>query len=254
MSQRNWLLLTVVGCLALSLSPSSQAAHLHVAVASNFIGTLNQLATGFKQHSGHNLIISSGSTGQLFAQIKQGAPYDVFMAADTHRPQLLIDQGLASQLHVYARGQLVLLVNRQAGFNCQSALNLAQLKYLAIANPDLAPYGLAAKQYLQNNQLWQQLAGRMVMGENVSQAMHMVVSKNATAGLVALSLLANHQLTTDQCKRLIALEDYQPINQAMVLLHGSRQADVYREFLQFLNSESAMAVLHNNGYLVDAEL
>ncbi len=253
MSRRNWLLLTVVGCLGLSLSATSQAARLHVAVASNFIGTLNQLAAGFKQHSGHDLIISSGSTGQLFAQIKQGAPYDVYMAADTLRPQLLIDQGLASQLHVYARGQLVLLVNQQAAFNCQSALDSPQLKYLAIANPDLAPYGLAAKQYLQSSQLWQQLTERMVMGENVSQAMHMVVSKNATAGLVAQSLLVTHQLTADQCQRLISPEAYQPINQAMVLLRGSKQADVYQEFLQFLISEPALAVLHKNGYLVDNE-
>ena len=253
MSLRNWLLLSIVGYLGSSLSISAQAARLQVAVASNFIGPLEQLAAGFKQHSGHDLIISSGSTGQLFAQIKQGAPYDVYMAADSLRPQLLIDQGLASKLHVYARGQLLLLVNQQADFNCHSALNSAQLKYLAIANPDLAPYGLAAKQFLQNHQLWEPLAERMVMGENVSQAMHMVVSKNATAGLVARSLLANHQLTADQCQRLIALDDYQPINQAMVLLNGSKQADVYDEFLRYLNSEPALAVLHNNGYLVDLE-
>jgi len=231
----------------------SWAGQLHVAVASNFASTLEQLAAAFKSEFGHDLIISSGSTGQLFAQIKQGAPFDVYMAADVKRPQLLLDEGLATGLQIYARGQLVLLVNQQAGFNCQSALSSIELKYLSIANPDLAPYGLAAKQYLDNSQLWERLSDQIVMGENVSQAMHMVASGNATAGLVAQSLLVNHQSTADQCHWLVPQDTYKPINQAMVLLKHSKQVHLYNEFMRFIQSKQALDLIRKNGYLVEFE-
>lgn len=243
------LIFTILCCV----QPYSWAGQLHVAVASNFVLTLKQLAVDFKQQSGHDLILSSGSTGQLFAQIKQGAPFDVYMAADVYRPQLLLDQGLATKLQIYARGQLVLLVNQQAGINCGSALTSNKLPYLALANPDLAPYGLAAKQYLENNKLWQQLSDHIVMGENVSQAMHMVVSKNATAGLVAQSLLVNYPIKADQCQWLVPIEFYQPINQAMVLLKHSKQANLYTEFMRFLQSKQAIDLIRKNGYFVEVE-
>jgi molybdate transport system substrate-binding protein len=251
MSLRNWLLLTVVGWLGLSLNATSHAARLHVAVESNFVTTLQQLAATFKSEFGHDMIISSGSTGQLFAQIKQGAPFDVYMAADMKRPQLLIDEGLATGLQIYARGQLVLMVNQPAGENCQAALNDHQSKPLAIANPDLAPYGLAAKQYLQNIQIWQNLSGKLVMGENVSQAMHMVVTGNAKAGLVAQSLLVNHPIDSGQCQWLVPHDAYAPIKQAMVLLNSSHNAAIYHEFIGFLHSKIAVELIQSSGYVVE---
>ena len=253
MNHPSTLTVRLVCLLGFILSTVCQAERLHVAVASNFITVMQQLTAAFKSNTGHDLILSTGSTGQLYAQIKQGAPFDVFMAADVSRPQLLIDQGLATQLHIYARGQLALLLNQQPDFNCQSALTSSKLKYLAIANPDLAPYGLAAKQYLQNSQLWPALSEQIVMGENVSQTMHMVVSKNATAGLVAQSMLLNHQITADQCQSLVPNDLYQPINQAMVLLNQAKQATVFNEFLLFMKSRIATDLLLKNGYLVDFE-
>jgi len=236
--------------MGLLISISSQAGRIHVAVASNFMVTMQQLATAFKTKTGHDLIISSGSTGQLYAQIKQGAPYDVYMAADVYRPQLLIDTGLATQLHTYARGQLALLVNQQSAADCQSILTADKLQYLAIANPELAPYGLAAKQFLEYSQLWTTLSEQIVMGENVSQAMHMVVSKNATAGLVAQSLLVKHPLTVTQCQWLVPIDSYAPMNQAMVLLSQSKKVKLYNELLSFMQSKQGKDLIQNNGYLV----
>ncbi len=237
--------------LMLLLSLNSHADQMRVAVASNFVPTFQQLAVKFKQQSGHDLIISSGSTGQLYAQIKQDAPFDVYMAADMHRPEVLINDGLATGLTIYARGQLTLLANRT---DCQSVFTHADIQFMAIANPDLAPYGLAAKQYLLNNQLWTQVSEQIVMGENVSQAMHMIVSKNATAGLVAQSLLVNHPITSDQCQKIIPSDEYEPINQAMVFLNRSKKMAVYNKFKTFLKSKQAIKLLKLNGYLVDEAL
>lgn len=239
----------VLGVLFIGLlSFTSQADQLRVAVASNFAHTLQQLAPTFKAATGHVLVISSASTGQLYAQIKQQAPFDVFMSADTERPQLLLDEGLAENLQIYAQGVLVLLSNQIIAENCPAILESSHLKYLAIANPDLAPYGLAAKQFLQQQQLWEQLSPHLVMGENVAQAMQMVVSKNATAGLVSQSLLVNYYKEKDTCVWPLPTGSYQPINQAMVRIkHATKQA-LYQEFLVFLQSPKAQKIIKANGY------
>ncbi len=222
------------------------ADRLHVAVASNFTATMKALAPMFKSTFGHDLIISSGSTGQLYAQIKQGAPYDIYLAADIERPQLLVDEGLATAFNIYARGQLALVANRA---DCQTVMLNNDLKYLAIANPDLAPYGLAARQFLENKSLWNKLSDRLVMGENVSQAMHLVISKNATAGLVAQSIVVNYNLSENQCSSIIENQFYEPIEQAMVMLNRSSKSVLMIQFLDFIQSKQAIEVLYVNGYL-----
>lgn len=195
------------------------------------------------------MIISSGSTGQLYAQIIQGAPFDVFLAADVKRPAALVDKGLAGELITYAQGQLVMLVNTSFELNCETVLKHQGVKYLALANPDLAPYGLAAKQFLINHSWWQQVQDKLVMGENVSQAMHMVVSNNATAGLIAKALTISYELTETQCVQDISTELHEPINQGMVLLNHSTQLQAAKEFKQFLISAQAQQTIRSTGYL-----
>lgn len=226
------------------------AARLHVAVASNFLSTIEQLVEPFKLHSGHELLISSGSTGMLYAQIIQGAPFDVMMAADTATPQKLTAAGLANQPFTYARGQLMLLANQSTEDSCLSILASANLQFLAIANPQVAPYGLAAKQFLQSIQWWDSHQSQLVMGENVAQAMQMTVSENATAGLVASSILMHHELLPNQCIWQPPANSYTPIDQAMVLLARSKQQVIYDEFKDFLLSKQAIAIIQSNGYKV----
>lgn len=230
---------------------TGNAAKLHLAVASNFLATAQQLKPAFKTFSGDDLLLSSGSTGMLFAQISQGAPYDVLLSADTATPQRLLAAGLASDPFIYARGQLVLLANQNHSERCQDILFSAELRYLAIANPELAPYGLAAKQFLLSIGWWEQHQSQLVMGENVAQAMQMTVSENATAGLVAAAVLAHHELLATQCAWQPPNGSYTPIDQAMTLLTRSTQQRVYQRFKSFLQSESAKKIIQANGYTVN---
>ncbi len=226
------------------------AAELRVAVASNFLPALLQLKQPFKNISGHDLLISSASTGQIFAQITQAAPFDVFMAADVKRPALLEEAGRASDLTVYAQGQLVLLSNITGSQPCEQVLRSSQLQYISMANPDLAPYGAAAKQFLQQQHLWQALQGKRVVGENVAQALQLIVSQNATAGLVAASLLSTFNLRDSQCVWPVPLDQYEPINQAMVFILSSDKRMIFDEFKSFLATSEAQQILRNSGYLL----
>ncbi|TDR23394.1 molybdate ABC transporter substrate-binding protein [Marinicella litoralis] len=243
---------SVLLILCLFASPSS-ATKLHVAVASNFLATAEQLAPEFKSYSDDDLLVSSGSTGMLFAQINQGAPYDVMMAADTSTPQKLMSSGLASDAFTYATGQLVLLANQKSSGACQDILFAGDLRHLAIANPKLAPYGLAAKQYLEAIGWWQSNQNKLVMGENVAQAMQMAVSENATAGLVAASVLIHHIPSTTQCTWTPPIGSYAPIEQAMVLLSRSDQQQAYQRFKTFLQTAPARKIIEANGYLISAD-
>ncbi len=226
------------------------ADELKVAVASNFLSALLQLKQPYKNISGHDLLISSASTGQIYAQITQAAPFDVFMAADVKRPALLVEAGRASDLTVYAQGQLVLLSNINDSQPCEQVLRSERLQYLSMANPDLAPYGAAAEQFLRQQNLWPALQGKRVVGENVAQALQLTVSQNATAGLVAASLLSTFHLRDSQCVWPIPLDQYEPINQAMVFILNSDKKKLFDEFKSFLATAEAQQILRNNGYLL----
>ena len=156
-------------CLMFSLSlatVSSQAGSLNVAVASNFSHTLHSISEDFNSRTGHQLRISSASTGKLYTQIKLGAPFDVFMAADENRPNRLITEGNATSAlsKIYATGKLVLLSNIKPDKTCRDIIDNAKLKWLAIANPKIAPYGAAARQVLEKLQRWDSVKTRLVMG------------------------------------------------------------------------------------------
>lgn len=224
------------------------ADQLRVAVASNFEPTLRQLADIYEVNTGQEISIISGSTGQLYAQIKHGAPYDVFMAADTKRPQLLLADETATDYYVYAQGELILVANKS---DCDGAFNFGELDYLAIADPSLAPYGLAAKQYLLSINQWDNLQAKLVIGTNTAQALHMVFSGNARAGLVAQSLIVNHPTGESLCQKPVPEMAYQPIKQAMVFLKRSTQKDQILAFKQFLQTEQAQDLILKNGYSIE---
>jgi len=241
-------------CVLLMVSALLPAAQLRVAVASNFAPTLEQLATEFQHQSGHQLQISSASTGQLYAQIRQGAPFDLFLAADTKRPERLVADGLASEPHVYARGQLTLVVLRTDPAACAQWLAQSTEGYLAIANPDLAPYGTAARSYLQETQLWQRFSGRLVMGENIAQATHLVFSGNARAGLLANALLSQREPPAGSCQWPLPVSDYPPVLQVMVTLNRGAANPVTGAFRRFLRSQTALQIISQHGYLTEQDL
>jgi molybdate transport system substrate-binding protein len=225
------------------------AADLKIAVASNFTPTLQVIARRFEASSGHRLILSPGSTGKHYAQITHGAPFDLFFAADSERPRLLDGNGraLAETRFTYAIGQLVLWSPEPGMVDGQGeVLETGEFRHLAIANPDLAPYGRAARETLENLGLWSGLGGRLVRGENVNQAFQFVRSGNAQLGFVALSQLQQPGAPIAGSRWRVPRTMYAPIEQQAVLL---RESPAARAFLAFMRSEETLQLIAEYGYL-----
>ena len=242
--------LCTIVCL-LAAAPLAAADTVSVAVAANFADALRQLRPGFEQESGHELRISSASTGILYAQILHGAPYDLFLAADRERPERLIAAGLAesSSAFVYARGRLVLWSTQPGLVDGEGkALRSGAFEHLALANPRTAPYGTAAMQVLERLGLTRALAGRLVTGESVAQAWHFVVSGNAELGFVALSQPIAAGRLAEGSYWIVPEELYAPIEQVAVLLGPGRDKPAARALMKFLQSEYAITRLEELGY------
>ena len=234
----------------LSIPGLVTAGTIKVAVASNFARTLALLAEDFKFHSGHDIELISGSTGKLYMQIKHGAPFDVFMAADERRPELLVSEHYADNVtaHVYARGRLVLVSNIKPTGDCQSVLRSVQLKRMSIANPKIAPYGYAAKQVLSGLSLWHELQAKLVMGENVAQAMQFVSTENAQAGFIARSMVVDNTDDGFHCVWMVPADMHDPISQKMIVLKRTQHRQVAMAFLSYMKTARAKQIIEQAGY------
>ena len=234
----------------LFFSSQIYADNLNVAVASNFSRTLQLLAKDFELKNNHRLLISSASTGKLYTQINHGAPFDVFLAADERRPNLLIEEGKAraEMSAVYATGNLVLISHIKPEKSCQNVLNSPALKRLAMANPKTAPYGLAARQTLDKLRLWKTIKAKLVMGENISQSLQFVSTGNAQAGFVALSLLQQSTKLNIACEWQVPADMHEPIKQKMIVLASASNKPAAKAFWQYMQSDDAKTIIKNSGY------
>lgn len=219
-----------------------------VAVAANFAQPMQVIAAEFEQHSGHAVKLSIGSSGKLYAQIQHGAPFHVFLSADAAKPEQLIALGKAvtGSQFTYAVGKLALW-HRDNG-PAREVLESGDYRRLAIANPRLAPYGLAAVQSLQ--QLGIDAGDRLVTGENISQAYRFVASGNADLGFVALSQIITGGKIPDGAW-LVPASLHAPIRQDAVLLERGQSSAVAHALLKFLQSDTAVAIIRQYGYDVD---
>lgn len=254
--------------LAILPAQIALAETLNVAVAANFTQTLKQLQPLFEQQSGHQLKISSASTGTLYAQIVHGAPFDIFLAADTQRPQALIDDDRADAKSalIYARGVLVLWSpDENIITNDSSVLTRANFNHIAIANPNTAPYGIAAQQVIahldnlppqygveKRASLRQKLSGKIVQGENIAQTWQFVVSGNAELGFIAKSQLIFSGRDNSGSHWEIPNSLYQPIEQMAVVVKSpdTSKLKAANNFMQFLRSNEAREVIRRYGYNV----
>ena len=248
MNKRAGIVLTLMLCLAnMALADSAT-----VAVASNFRVPAERLVQVFEQQTGHTVVISVGSTGRLYAQTVNGAPFDVLLAADAERARLLIESGAAvpESRFTYAVGQLVLWSADPTfdGDDCAEALQGLRFRRLAIANPDIAPYGTAARQVLEHLELWEALDGRLVMGANIAQAMQFVSSGNADLGLVARSLISSAGLPASTCQWKVPQSWHAPIEQQAVQLQPGTENKAATAFLNFLQGEQARQMIISYGY------
>jgi len=236
--------------LALILPGAGRAEDaITVAVASNFSATAAALAQEFSADTGISVRAATGSTGKLYAQILNGAPYDVFLAADAARPDMLVHAGFASSPFTYAIGALVLWSVDESlrDRDCRDVLQQGDYRRLALANPMTAPYGAAAKDFLVGAGLWETARGQAVFGENIAQTLQFVATGNATFGLVARSQLLVAGLPPPSCCWPVPASAHGKLEQQAVLLSDRAGA---RLFVTFLQSEAAREVIRNHGYEV----
>jgi molybdate transport system substrate-binding protein len=229
------------------------AQDARIAVASNFVNTAQVLVLKFSEQTRYKISVSAASTGKLFAQIRQAAPFDLLLAADRQTPERLVSEGFAVKetLFDYARGRLVFVsqVPRTTA-SPEQLLRQAQFKKLAMANPELAPYGLAAQQTLEALGLLPKVKARLVMGENIGQAAQFVFSGSADAGLLprAFALEAPEQKKLYQNSWLIPESLHQPIVQTAVLLTRSQTNQAAQAFMQYLQGSEAQGIIASHGY------
>jgi molybdate transport system substrate-binding protein len=227
------------------------AGEASIAVASNFSAPMAQIAVLFRQRSGHTVKLSFGSTGKFYAQIREGAPFDVLIAADSATPQRLEDEGLAvnGSRFVYALGKLVLWSARP-GYVDAHGVVLRNGKYnrVAIADPRLAPYGLAAQQMLEALKLWQMVQHKLVTGENITQAYQFAATGNAELAFIALSQVMHDGKVSTGSWWMVPAYMYNPIRQSAVLLSGAKDKATAQAFLDFLKSDDAASIIRSYGY------
>lgn len=230
---------------------TGHADTVSVAVAANFSAPMQKLAAAFEQSTGHKAKVSLGSTGRFYAQIKNGAPFQVFLAADDETPAKLEQEGLGVQgtRFTYAVGQLALwsaqtgLVDRQG-----QVLKTGAFPKIALADPKLAPYGQAAVEAMTQLGLLPSLQQRWVLGENIAQTYQFVATGNAPLGFVALSQVYAEGRFTQGSGWIVPADLYTPIRQGALLLNAGKDQPAAQALMRFLQSPTARAIIRAHAY------
>lgn len=223
---------------------------LTVAAAANLAEVFNEIGQSFKTKTGEEVIFSFGSTAQLAQQIENGAPFDVFAAADTEHVDALVARGklVAASRAVYASGQLAMWAPRDDGTSLGSTKDLRNpaVRFVAVAQPELAPYGRASVEAIRNSGLWELVKPKIVYATNVNQAKQMAESGNADVAFTAYSLVLRAKGTVLKVDPKL----YAPIDQALGVVAASPQTKRAQRFRQFLLGEDGRAILARNGYVL----
>lgn len=244
------LKLIAQAALALALLPAAHAGEVAVAVAANFTAPMQKLGAMFEKQTGNKVVISSGATGKFYAQIVNGAPYDVLLAADDTTPEKLEKEGKAVKgtRYTYAIGQLVLWSPRDNYVDSEGKVLNTQFDHIAIASPKLAPYGAAAMEALDKLKLTETIKPRVVTGENIGQTYQFVATGNAPLGFVALSQVMVDGKVSKGSYWIVPESMHEPIRQDAVLLNKGEANDTAKELLKYLRSDEARAVIKTYGY------
>lgn len=231
---------------------SAQAGEVHVAVASNFINPLKAIKVRFEEETRHRLVMVPGSTGKLYAQVKNGAPFDLLLAADDLRPRLLEEEGfaVAGSRFTYAIGGLALWSRDAHRIRGEGEKNFRNQKFnhLAIANPKSAPYGRAALQALQNLGVWNRLRDRIVQGENIGQTFQFVATGNAELGFVALSQILDPKNKWRGSRWDVPANLHDPISQDLALLKRGETNPSAVALMNFMRGTAARKIIASYGY------
>ena len=229
------------------------ADEIKIAVASNFYPTMKELVTHFESitpnsDTTNNIVLISGSSGKHYAQILNGAPFDLFFSADKLRPNMLEKEDVFNNQSrfTYALGKLALWspFNEYVDSDGQ-VLYTDDFRFLAIANPKIAPYGVASKETLTSMNLWQDMGEKLVRGENIAQTFQFAKSGNAKLGFVSYSQILSLNSSSEGSYWLVPQDMYQPIEQQAILLKDS---SLGKDFLSFIMSDEALDIIKRNGY------
>lgn len=235
----------------LMLSLSAWAAQVNAAVAANFTAPMRIIAQDFERETGHKVVLSLGATGQFYAQILNGAPFDVLLSADDETPLKLEAEGHAvkGSRFTYAIGRLVLWSKKPGWVDAQGqVLKTGRFDKIAMANPKLAPYGQAAKQTLERLGLREQILPKVVEGSNITQAFQFVASENAALGFVALSQVFENGRIKEGSGWIVPNTMHEPIKQDAVQLIKGKDNAAATALLAFLKTDKAKAVMRAFGY------
>lgn len=241
------LLAATIACSTVS----AWADEVQVAVASNFTKPLEAIAEKFKAASGHELKISASATGKLYAQIANGAPFEVFLSADSKTPTKLIEDKLATadSQFTYAFGKLVLWSSTDGYVDAKGeVLSKGDFKHLAIANPKTAPYGAAGMAVMEKLGLTAAITPKLVTGENITQTFDFVSTGNAELGFVALSQVQQDGKLKSGSAWVVPAEMYQPLAQDAVLLTKGKDNAAAQALLDYLQGAEAQAIISSYGY------
>lgn len=232
-------------------SLSAYSSEISIAVASDFAAPMERIVVLFQKESGHTVKVSLGASGKLYTQIKSGSPFDILLSADETIPKRLIQDGQAvgSSRFVYAIGKLVLwsaqpnFVDTKGG-----VLNKGNFTKLAIADPKLSPYGLAAKETLEKLVMWNAMQEKLVKGENITLTYQLAATENAELAFISLSQIMRDGKISQGSWWLVPPELHNPLRQSAVLLTGAKDKIAAQAFLEFLKSNKVVAILRSFGY------
>lgn len=241
-------LAAVIGCLVFT---SAQADDVQVAVAANFTAPIQAIAKDFEKDTGHKVIAAYGATGQFYTQIKNGAPFEVFLAADDTTPIKLEKEGdiVPGSRFTYAIGTLALWSAKEGYINgTDEVLKQNQFKHLSIANPKAAPYGLAATQVLAKLGLTDKVKDKIVEGQNITQAYQFVSTGNAELGFVALSQIYKDGKVSEGSAWQVPEDMHDPIKQDAVILKIGENNPAAKALVDYLKGPKAAAIIKSYGY------
>ncbi len=233
-------------------STQAFADEVRVAVASNFYPAMKEIALQYelkksKTSENHKIVLIPGSSGRHYAQIINGAPFDLFFSADKVRPILLEKKGISENgsRFTYALGKLVLWSSLDGFVEKEERLYHKDLRFIAIANPKIAPYGVAAKEALISINLWEDMKSKLIRGENIAQTFQFVNSGNAKLGFVSYSQLMNPNYPVGGSFWMVPQSLYKPIEQQAVLL---RESLLGKDFLSFMRTDQSLKIISKFGY------
>lgn len=237
--------------LCLAVSTWAWAAEVKVAVAANFAAPMKEIAAVFESQSGHKVLLTPGASGKFYAQITNGAPFDVFLSADDETPARLEKVGkvVPGSRFTYAIGRLILWSAKEQGVTDGiDTLKAGHFRFLSIANPRVAPYGMAAVQTLQKIGLLTTLEPKIVQGENIAQTHQFVTTGNADLGFVALSQVWQNGKLKSGSGWVVPETYHEQLRQDAVLLETGKHSEAAKALMHFLRSDKAKQVMEAYGY------